>query len=312
MTTFSLGINNCFAVKRWPRATDWAKVVRDDLGLELVQHSLDLVDLSLPESELLADADEIAETCRRHGVTVSSVFTGLAAYSTNLLLHPSAAHRERASEWYETLLRFSAALGASTAGGHLGSLSADDFRSAERTDLLWGELKNRLRHLSGIAHELGIDSLLFENMASDREPATRSQILDLLDPGDAAHTPVALCLDIGHQCVPGTSGDEADPYIWLEQLGGSAAIVHLQQSDAEGDHHWPFTESFNAAGRIDGARVLSALERSTATHVTLMLEVIPPFETADSVVVDELAQSVEYWKSAIAAHAAAHDNSPTA
>ena len=37
-----LGINTCFAVKRWPRPEDWAPVVRDRLGLELVQHSLDL------------------------------------------------------------------------------------------------------------------------------------------------------------------------------------------------------------------------------------------------------------------------------
>ena len=40
-----LGINTCFAVKRWPRPRDWAPIVRWQLGLSLVQHSLDLVDL---------------------------------------------------------------------------------------------------------------------------------------------------------------------------------------------------------------------------------------------------------------------------
>ncbi len=39
-----LGINTCFAVKRWPRPADWAPIVRDTLGLDLVQVSLDLVD----------------------------------------------------------------------------------------------------------------------------------------------------------------------------------------------------------------------------------------------------------------------------
>ncbi len=38
-----LGINTCFAVKRWPRPVDWAPIVREQLGLGHVQLSLDLV-----------------------------------------------------------------------------------------------------------------------------------------------------------------------------------------------------------------------------------------------------------------------------
>ena len=38
-----LGINNCFAVKRWPRPGDWAAIVADDLGLDTVELSLDLL-----------------------------------------------------------------------------------------------------------------------------------------------------------------------------------------------------------------------------------------------------------------------------
>ncbi len=37
-----LGINNCFAVKRWPQPADWAAIVRDELGLDTVELSLDL------------------------------------------------------------------------------------------------------------------------------------------------------------------------------------------------------------------------------------------------------------------------------
>jgi hypothetical protein len=45
MTSYRLGINTCFAVKRWPQPERWARLVRDELRLDLVQHSLDLVDL---------------------------------------------------------------------------------------------------------------------------------------------------------------------------------------------------------------------------------------------------------------------------
>jgi len=51
MTSYRLGINTCFAVKRWPQPERWARLVRDELRLDLVQHSLDLVDLDAPAAE---------------------------------------------------------------------------------------------------------------------------------------------------------------------------------------------------------------------------------------------------------------------
>ena len=51
MTTYRLGINTCFAVKRWPQPERWAALVRDELGLDLVQHCLDLVDLAFGDGD---------------------------------------------------------------------------------------------------------------------------------------------------------------------------------------------------------------------------------------------------------------------
>jgi hypothetical protein len=125
-------------------------------------------------------------------------------------------------------------------------------------------------------------------------------IRELISDGDSGHVPITLCLGVGHQCVPGTTGDDRDPYAWLEQLGGAASVVQLQQSDAQGDHHWPFTSETNALGRISADRVLGALSRSGAQEVALILEVIPPFEADDDVVLHELRQSVDYWRAAMA------------
>ena len=99
MATYRLGINTCFAVKRWPQPERWAALVRD-LGLDLVQHSLDLVDLDAPPGEVAAQAARLREACAAAGLTLHSTFTGLAAYSSNLLLHPDPAARERARAWY--------------------------------------------------------------------------------------------------------------------------------------------------------------------------------------------------------------------
>jgi hypothetical protein len=101
-------------------------------------------------------------------------------------------------------------------------------------------------------------------------------------------------------CVPGTSGPDRDPYAWLRELGARAPVIQLQQSDAEGDHHWPFTKAFNATGRIHADQVIDALGEGGATQGALVLEVIPPFEQDDSGVLDDLVASVRYWQEAMA------------
>lgn len=85
----------------------------------------------------------------------------------------------------------------------------------------------------------------------------------------------------------------------LRRLGSATEVVHLQQSDQSGDHHWPFTDEKNRDGRIEAERVLSALDASGAEQVALILEVIPAFEAADDQVLRDLETSVRYWQSAL-------------
>jgi sugar phosphate isomerase/epimerase len=286
--SLALGINTCFAVKRWPRPADWAPIVARDLGLNVVQHSLDLVDLEAPPAE---QAAELRDACAEHGIAVHSTFTGLAAYSWSLLLHPDAGARERAEAWFGRALEFTAQAGASMTGGHVGSLSRPDYDDPGRRAVRWADLRAALGRLNARAAGLGLSPLLFENMACEREPSTMADAEDLIAAG------ARLCLDVGHQCVPGTSGEERDPYAWLRRFGAGAPVIHLQQSDADGDHHWPFTERYNALGRIDAARVLAALPGSGPA---LILESIPSFEAGDGEVLAELRESVGHWRRALA------------
>jgi hypothetical protein len=126
-----------------------------------------------------------------------------------------------------------------------------------------------------------------------------AMIRELVTDGDAEHAPIRLCLDVGHMCVPGTSGPERDPYAWLATVGRLASMIQLQQSDATGDHHWPFTPERNAEGRIDADRVIDALGEGGVESCVLLLEVIPAFEQPDEDVVADLVASVDYWREAL-------------
>lgn len=294
-----LGINTCFAVKRWPRPEDWAPVVSDRLGLRLVQHSLDLVDTAASAERLDSQAAEVRTAVAEHGLELHSTFTGLAAYSANLLLAPDAVDRAAALAWYRRIIGLTAEVGGRATGGHVGCFSVPDWRDQSRRSELWDGLRRSLAELATDARSAGLEYLVVENLAVAREPSTMAMIGELLDDGDAARVPVRLCLDLGHMVVPGTQGPDRDPYAWLRTLGRSAPIIQLQQSDADGDHHWPFTEARNAIGRISADQVIDALGEGGAQESALVLEVIPPFEQDDDAVLSDLAESVDYWREAL-------------
>jgi sugar phosphate isomerase/epimerase len=294
-----LGINTCFALKRWPRPADWAALVRNDLGLDLVELSLDLIE----GTETFAGGRDAVERHRAaldaHGLKAHATFTGLSAYSLDLLMHPDQGRREAALQWYRTIIDLTAALGARATGGHVGAMSVPDWTVPERRAERWDGLKRDLETIAAHASAAGLEYLLVENLVAVREPSTMAQVEDLLTEGDREHAPWRLCLDVGHQCVPGTEGAERDPYAWLQRFGSRLVEVQLQQSDGIADHHWAFTPEHNAAGRIDPAQVLETLEAAGAGTVDLIFEIIPGFEEPDDQVIADLLHSVDLWRGAI-------------
>ncbi len=294
----ALGINDCFAVKRWPRPEDWAPIVTDRLDLRLVQHSFDLVEATSAE-EFARAAEELNGVTSAAGLVVHSTFTGLAAYSSNLLLHPDPEARTRAWDWYRNAIAFTAAVGGEGTGGHVGAFSVADWANPDRRARGWDTLRSSLHALAVDARTAGLRYLLVENLAAAREPSTMAMIRGLITDGDLQRVPVRLCLDLGHMCAPGAVGDDRDPYAWLRELGGVAPVVQLQQSDADADHHWPFTPERNGKGRIDADRVIDALEESGVEETALIIEVIPAFEQDDQEVLDGLVASVDYWREAL-------------
>lgn len=289
MSKLVAGINTCFAVKRWPRVADWAAIVRDELGLSTVQLSMDCLPIGPPAAPgALSTAAGVART----GIEVHSVFTGLGAYGSNLLLHPDREARDAAQEYYEGLITVAAAAGAQHAGGHVGAFSIADAAQPARVASLSRELIDRMGELAEFAAERGLRGMLFENLAVVREPgATAAEAKALERDLVGTAVPWRLCLDVGHPVAMSGPGDPDPLREWLDDDWLLPPVVQLQQAQPGADNHG----GFGAPGRggVDLGAVVSAVNEWRSSPDPLFLEVIPAHEADDASVLRELVESVE-------------------
>jgi sugar phosphate isomerase/epimerase len=100
---------------------------------------------------------------------------------------------------------------------------------------------------------------------------------------------------------------DGDVYEWARRFGRLSPIVHLQQTDGHKSSHWPFTPERNEMGIIDAGRYLQALADSFAAEPTageppavseiyLTLEVFGSTGCHPPALIEQLRESVAYWR----------------
>lgn len=295
-----LGMNSCFAVKRWPEPKEWLSVLVHELDLSVAQLSLDL----LPPSFTHGPAEEYVSRLRQSAddldVEIHSLFTGLGAYSSNLLLSNSESAREAAMSWYESIIDLTAMAGARGAGGHVGAYSVPSFANAElRSTLLTGQLA-AMNEIAEYAASRGLDHLQFENLAVEREYGhSIAEAHYLEDALQGSAIPWVLCLDVGHPAALGAGHPDHDLDAWLKQPWRNTPVLQLQQSVTGSDRHGAFTEATASEGAIDPQIVVDRIRQWDATDVYLFFEILHPHEMDDQQMLRELKASVDLWRDAL-------------
>ncbi len=298
MAEIKLGINNCFAVKRWPESEEWCRIIREEFDLTYVQFTFDLIDPFLNKPARPKISQDIARAAKKYGLTLTTTFAGLSFYSFNQLLHPDVRVREQALSFCEEAVVMTGELGVKATGGPLGSLSLKDFNSSQRKEYLTDHLIESLQYLADLASSLGQEYLLWEPTPLSRELTETIEkahrFYERVNKG--AKIPILFCLDVGHQCKKGTSDKDRDPYTWLKEFASASPVVHIQQTDGMLDRHWPFTSEYNRRGIIEPQKVVQAINKSAASEVVLILEVLHAFEEDEDKVLSDIKDSINYWK----------------
>lgn len=303
MSEIYLGINNCFALGRFPEPEEWLKVVKDELGLTHVQFSFDLLDPVIIEDEIVRrKCNYIKKLADEKGVTIDTGTTGEISHKCNLLLDPDPGMRRCYLRWYERMIRASSFLGVEGSGIYLGTLSQRDARNSRRKEFLISVLLEEITYLTFIAKEEGQKYFLWEPMSIPRElPCTIDETKKLLERvNQKSFVPVKLCLDVGHGYYRSTDPRDRDPYSWLKELAHLSPSIHMQQTDGKGSRHWPFTREHNAQGIIVPEKVCEAIEASGAEKSILIFEFFfSAHALSDESAMDDMKRSVEYWQEAL-------------
>jgi sugar phosphate isomerase/epimerase len=207
-----LGINLGFAFKRWPEPERWAQIVRDDLGLDLVQFTFDLLDPWWPERERRTLAARVRRAAADSGLTIHSAQLGLAWYTYNGLLHPDPAGRAIALDWWRRAAETAAEIGAPAVGGPLGALSVAEADDAALRAARYAAMLDDVVAASEAAAAAGLQALLVEPTPLTREiPHTIGEAQRLAsDLRDRTAVPIRWVLDVGHALYRPLYGEDVD------------------------------------------------------------------------------------------------------
>lgn len=299
----NLGTDICFALKRWPNPDEWIDIVKNELGLTMIEFDSDFLDPLYNRSCYREVAREIKELLVDNGVHIHNYFTGDITHSVNFLTHPDDRLKKDSFDWCVGAIEIASLLGAKGLGANFNNIP---YSSRKDLRKYVGTIKTLLKdilELSKKSKEKDLEFLMWEQMYAPSEmPYRINQARGYINYlNSKSEIPIKLVIDLGHMCCMDFKHTRKDlnPYKWLVELADHIGVVHLQQTTQLKSHHWPFTEKYNKKGIIDPKKVLEALYSTNLSEVNLIFEIFFPINVKDSTVISEMKQTVQMWKNNI-------------
>ena len=311
-----IGINGAFLTRRWEEPENWMKITAE-LGFPYHSFCADVIDpfFSGDRGYQLEAAAQTRAAAEKYGVNIWDVYTGVATHRFHGFSHSDERVRQRMRDWVLECYEICAALGTTRLGGHWDAFSVEVLESPERTEEAWTRVVGQFRDLADAGAAHGMTGLYNEQMYIPSEiPWTLAQSERFLLETNQGRSsvPVRLTLDVGHQAGMhyGLQGEDLDYLEWVRRLGAFTALIHLQQTTADGSHHWPFTPEFNERGHVKIDAILEALQwshqhaaesplagvLSTCDECILIGEWIPGSTKTEAKLLAELSASAKYLR----------------
>lgn len=287
---------NCFA-NRYLEPEAWTDLAAA-CGVRVVQFNFDLIDFLLPWPLQEKLVRQTRACCDARGIRIKCAFGG-HNHHQNYLGHPDDDVARAYEGFYDNMARLTAALGGEGFGTCFAITTVPVQNNAQRRREVLARAIDAYHRIAESARRLGLSYLLFEITSVPRETGADFAETDrLLAACRGLAIPMRLCLDVGHRNQENPAAPEADPYAWIRRYAQATPLIHIQQCNASGSHHWPFTTDYNRQGDIEPSKVLEAIGATGAEQeILLALEIRHCAYYPDEYRLESnLKESVAFWR----------------
>ncbi len=198
-----IGIDNCFAIKRWTAPAEWAKVVRD-MGMRYVEAVPDLEcePLLTPDDYRSDWVREVNRVREETGVRVVMSYSNDSTYDTIGFSHPDRRVRDHfVDRWFRNFIDMSAGIG-SDIGYYVQATPESMLFSREGRRQAKELAFDCMVRVNRMAGEAGIRHVVLEQMYTPHQPPfTIDGMRELIkDVTQASGVPFYMTEDVGHHC----------------------------------------------------------------------------------------------------------------
>lgn len=199
----SIGIDNCFALKRWVTPSEWSRVIRE-MGLRYVECVADLEIEPLLTPMTCHDdwIEAVNEQKAMHGVEVVMMYSNDSTYNTAGFTHPDPRIRAHYVErWFDEFLRIAGAIGAD-AGYYVQGLPEQQLYDKRCYRAAQEHSYSCMVRVGQLAEAHGVKKVALEQMYTPHQtPFTIESMRQLMQKMlREGHYPLYLTEDVGHHC----------------------------------------------------------------------------------------------------------------
>ncbi len=245
----SIGIDNCFAIKRWVTPSEWSRVIRDmDMRYVECVADLEIEPLLTPRESHDRWIEAVNEEKAKHGLEVVMMYSNDSTYDTAGFAHEDPAIRRHYTDaWFDEFLRISGAIGADM-GYFVHGVPEAQLYQKDRYFTALDNVYECMARVGDLARTHGVEKVALEQMYTPHQPpftikAMKALMQKMLRDG---HYPLYFTEDVGHHCpyyqkpteealVKGFARYQEDAYIplWLgsQRAQDLFTSVHTMDKD---------------------------------------------------------------------------------
>ncbi len=199
----SIGIDNCFAIKRWTTPAEWTRVIRD-MGLTYIECVTDIDNepLLMPAEYIRDWADAVNEAQAKYGTQVVMLYSNNSTYDTTGLAHPDPRVRAHIiRHWFGNCMDMAAQIGANL-GYYVQAFPEEILFDRQRYDIASEHMRQSMTLINSLAQDKGIEKVALEQMYTPHQIPFSVTGMKALMEDILQHSgkPLYVTEDVGHHC----------------------------------------------------------------------------------------------------------------